>query len=445
MMLFSFILFAILFINVNSSSSNCTNRELIEQSLNKVHIPGAVIIVVDANNILYEQAFGYQSLTSLKPMNIDQSIFALASISKTFIAVAVMQLVEKKLVNLDTDINMYLSDNRKIFHPIYTNNSITLRKLLSHSASIAVDSVLQSTFFQPGDNAFLKETLSDLCFKYLNPNTSNWLPRPPGNVTFYSNEGTSLAALVVERITKMSYDKYVEENIFKPLNIDISKTGVRLSDFSNTNEFVEHYAYNASLLPLWNQEFPLLNITQMKGNLSTWLHISLFGFSGYPAGLLRMSARSLSLFLRMFINNGYPLLSSESIIEMKTIVGNNQIYPYQPNFDNNSSQRLPARRYGLCWNWRTLSDGRQYIGHGGTLPGMTHLMLVNEKHNTGVIILTNSDTNAPIDLTPQIFETIENIHMSLFKCFEKNHANSFLWNSNQLFWGFYVLFIIFNR
>jgi CubicO group peptidase (beta-lactamase class C family) len=89
-----------------------------------------------------------------------------------------------------------------------------------------------------------------MCFKYLSPNTLNWLPRPPGNVTLYSNEGSSLAALVVERIIKMPYDQYVKENILNPLNINIRKTGVRLADFQNTDELVKHYAYtfNSSFL-----------------------------------------------------------------------------------------------------------------------------------------------------------------------------------------------------
>ncbi|CAF4342002.1 unnamed protein product, partial [Adineta steineri] len=177
-----------------------------------------------------------------------------------------MQLVEKELIDLDTDINQYLSEpNRKIFHPRYPSHSITLRKLLSHSASIAVNSKLQDTFYQLGDTAFTQSTLADMCFTHINPNTSNWLPKPPGSVTFYSNEGSALAALVVERVTKTPYNQYIKDNILKPLNIDINKTGFRLADFPNREELVKHYTYvfNTSFLEQWNQKIPQLNVAQM--------------------------------------------------------------------------------------------------------------------------------------------------------------------------------------
>jgi CubicO group peptidase (beta-lactamase class C family) len=254
---------------VVSNSSNCPNQQSIKESLEKVHIPGAAIIVVNATHILYQQAFGYQSLSPTEPMDIDKSIFPLASISKTFIAAAVMQLVEKELIDLDTDINQYLSEpHKRIFHPQYPTHPITLRKLLSHSASIAVSSQEQNKFYKPGDAAF-EESLTDFCYKYVNPNTSYWLPKPPGSVTSYSNEGTSLAALVVERVSNMSYIQYVKENILKPLGVDTNKIGVQLADFANTEDVVKHYSYafNTSSLEWWNQRIPQLNITQTPVNV----------------------------------------------------------------------------------------------------------------------------------------------------------------------------------
>ncbi|CAF4040932.1 unnamed protein product [Rotaria sp. Silwood1] len=203
-------------------------------------------------------------------MNIEKSIFSLASLSKTFIAAAVMQLVEQELVDLDIDVNQYLSEPQKrIFHPQYPLHSITLRQLLSHSASIYISRQVQNTYYRSGDDAF-NESLADICFKYVNPNMPHWLPKPPGTVASYSDEGSSVAALVVERVSNMSYIDYVKQKILKPLGIDITKVGIRLSDFKNTEDLVKHYSYafNTSYIQRWQQLLPQLNITQISVNIS---------------------------------------------------------------------------------------------------------------------------------------------------------------------------------
>ncbi|CAF3591669.1 unnamed protein product [Rotaria sp. Silwood1] len=197
-------------------------------------------------------------------MDVNQSIFVLASLSKTFIAVAVMQLVESKQLDLDTDINEYLSSpNQRISNPQYPCHSITLRQLLSHSASIGSNLEMEMAFGGFDDDAFSKMSLADACFTYLNHNASNWLPKQPGTVRLYSNVGTSLAALVVERLTQMPYEHYVREKILKPLGIDVKKAGFRLADIENRQELVKHYVFNASYLDQWIQLATILNVTQV--------------------------------------------------------------------------------------------------------------------------------------------------------------------------------------
>jgi len=247
-----------------ASTRECPSRAIIEQSLLDAHIPGAVIVVVNATDILYQEAYGHHSLHPVKMMDVDKSIFVLASISKTFIVTAVMQLVEANRLDLDTDINQYLSSlNQRISHPQYPAHIITLRQLLSHSASIGVNEETDLTLVQPEDDALTRISLAETCFTYLSHNASNWLPKPPGTVTLYSNVGTSLAGLVVECVTQMPYEHYVREKILKPLGIDVKKASFRLSDFKDREELVKHYAFNASYLKEWNQGLPQLNITKV--------------------------------------------------------------------------------------------------------------------------------------------------------------------------------------
>ncbi|CAF3762381.1 unnamed protein product [Rotaria sp. Silwood1] len=221
----------------------------------------------------------------------------------------------------------------------------------------------------------------------------HWLPKPPGTVASYSDEGSSVAALVVERVSNMSYIDYVKQKILKPLGIDITKVGIRLSDFKNTEDLVKHYSYafNTSYIQRWQQLLPQLNITQISDNLPTWLYISHYGFGTYPAGLLRMSASTLSIYLRMFLSNGSSILRPQSITEMRTVVGGGLIPFYSQESSSNSTVQQVLSEFGLSWYWQTMKDGRRYIGHSGAMPGMIHLMLVNEKNNLGVILLSNAD------------------------------------------------------
>lgn len=137
----------------------------------------------------------------------------------------------------------------------------------------------------------------------------------------------------------------------------------------------------------------------------------------YPAGLLRMSARSVSIFLRMFMSDGFPLLSALAVAEMRKVVpvSTPTADSRAPYIDN---WRLESIGYGVIWSWRKASNGRRFIGHSGTIPGFSHSMLVNEQGTIGVIFLTNGDAYSNDDLTKKMGDTLADIRMSLFECFE---------------------------
>ena len=137
----------------------------------------------------------------------------------------------------------------------------------------------------------------------------------------------------------------------------------------------------------------------------------------YPAGLLRMSARPLSVFLRMFMSNGKPLLSARSVAEMRKKVPMNALTP--PSREKADAWRLESEGYGVIWSWRKASNGRRFIGHSGTIPGSSHSMLVNEQGTIGVLFLTNADVYSNDDLTKKMGDKLASIRMSLFECFEK--------------------------
>ena len=241
----------------------CPNEEILNEKLSNIHIPGAAIVVVNQSSILYEKSFGYESIGSSKLIRINESIFTLASLSKTFLSIGVMQLVELNQLDLDEDINQYLLPRMKIIHPYFPNAKITTRHLLTHSSGIGLNLLEQNKFYLP-DDRFIQTNLGDLIENYLKKNES-WLPIPPSNITFYSNVGAGLAAFIIERISGISFEEYVHEKILKILNIDEKEASYRLSDFQEQkNNLVDHYVYNVSWLQTFQQDIPQLNITRVN-------------------------------------------------------------------------------------------------------------------------------------------------------------------------------------
>ena len=258
------LLFLVSFTNINRITSDCPpSKASIQTLLDKTFIPGVSLIVAKPNEILYQQQVGYQSppiSDERRAINASSSVFMLASISKTFVVVATMQMVEANRLNLDADINEYLSPRMKISHPFFPNTTITTRHLLTHSSGIGLNNVEQNKFYLPGDT-FTQIDLGELIGNYLKLNES-WLPFPPGNITFYSNVGACLAAYIVERLAGISFEEYLHEKVLKVLDVDKTKASYRLSDFQkNKNGLMDHYIYNASWLQALQEEIPQLNIT----------------------------------------------------------------------------------------------------------------------------------------------------------------------------------------
>ena len=257
--------FLIALVKANTKQSQCPpTAATIQPLLDKAFMYGAAIIAVNASGIVYQKSFGYDSpLNSSQRQPIDalNSVFLLASISKTFIAVAVMQMVEANRLNLDADINQYLSPMLNVVHPQYPNVTITMRHLLMHASGIGANAAVEIESYTVGDT-FTQINLGDVLTEYFN-GTSGWLPIPPGNRTSYSNAGTNVAAFVVERLAGMRFDLYVQDRILKPLGITEKMGGYRLSGFDQSS-LVGNYLYNESISPQLDVFLKHLNATTVS-------------------------------------------------------------------------------------------------------------------------------------------------------------------------------------
>jgi CubicO group peptidase (beta-lactamase class C family) len=179
-------------------------------SLAEGDLAGAVVVVVKDGKILASKGYGHMDVASKKPVTPDATLFRPGSVSKLFTWTAVMQQVEEGKIDLDADINAYL--DFKI--PALDGKPITMRHLLTHTAGF--DERLKNMLMTDP-----KKLVSNEAW------LKSWVPRriaPAGEVSAYSNYGAGLAGYIVERVSGLPFDAYVEQRIFQPL-------GMRRSSF----------------------------------------------------------------------------------------------------------------------------------------------------------------------------------------------------------------------
>lgn len=145
-------------------------------------------------------------------------VYCVASISKMFTTTAVMQLVEKGKVDLDAPVTRYVTDF-KMADSRYKD--ITVRMLLNHSSGLMGGQLMNAFLFEDNDTYYHDSLLQRL--------RSERLKADPGAFSVYCNDGFVLAEIVVERVSGMSFTKYLEKNICAPLGLSHTKTPLSLT------------------------------------------------------------------------------------------------------------------------------------------------------------------------------------------------------------------------
>lgn len=181
---------------------------LLPGALRRDGIAGAVVVVVKDGEVLLQKGYGYADVAAEQPVDPARTLFRPGSNSKLFTATAALQLVEQQRLELDADVNRYLDFSI----PPAFGQPITLRHLLTHTAGLE-DSVRDLVFHEESGlqplGAYLREHLPARI-------------DPPGRVPAYSNYGMALVGYIVERVSGMPFEEYVERNILQPLGMEHS-------------------------------------------------------------------------------------------------------------------------------------------------------------------------------------------------------------------------------
>jgi len=317
-------------------------------------IPGAAIVIVHEGEIIFSRGYGYTDMSNSISIDPATTVFEYGSVSKISTWVAVMQLVEQGMIDLDADIHNYLPEyfsERMAFE-----HTFTMRDLLNHAAGFA-DIQLEAAF----DAQQIEENIT------LHDGLIRIQPRQifePGTASAYSNFGTGLAGFVVEYMTDTCFAAYERTHIFLP------------SGMQNTLNQPEWFG---------NDDFSVnLATPHTRDAAGNFSEAPLFYSPMYPAGTIRGTAEDLARFAIALMpepGESGPLFENrESLDNM-----------FSPSYDDPSI--LQGTHHGLGLRHRPTAMGTPvYTQLGGTLGSFSSFAIAPEE-GFGIILLTNNDAN----------------------------------------------------
>ena len=313
---------------------------IVPLQLERSDIAGASVMVMQNGQVLLRKGYGYADLKNKKPVDPAVTLFRLASISKLFTWVSVMQLVEQGKLDLDTDVNRYLDFQ---IRPAFSQ-PVTLRNLMTHTGGF--EEVIRDIIVTDPKQAV---TLRDFLIR-------NQPQRlfPPGTIPAYSNYGVGIAGYIVQRVSGQPFEQYVEQHIFSPLKMEHST----------------FYQPPRTLLRrLPSEGYP--TDTEKPP-------IGFEIFNPVPAGGVSSTAADMGRFGQALLNGGE--LDGNRILTPETLQA-----MWTSQFRSND--QMPPLCMGFYETWR---NGLHWIGHEGDLVAFHSLFMLEPANKLMLFISYNS-------------------------------------------------------
>jgi CubicO group peptidase (beta-lactamase class C family) len=360
------ILLLILVIVKGHAQFEKTEQDL-QTIMKKFSVVGLSVAVVKNNEIVYTHSFGLKDIESNTPLS-DQNIFRIASISKSFSATAIMQLVEAKKLSLDDDFSKLIGF--KIRNPKYPDKVITLRMVLSHTSSIN-DSQGYFTLdtINPDKNKDWAKCYNDY---------------EPGKGYQYCNLNYNMTGAVIEKFSGERFDVYVKHHILNPLNL----YGGYCVDSLDKSRFATLYAFDSASRQFTPSPAAYSPRRDEFKNYVMGYTTPLFS----PTGGMKISATDLAKYMTMHMNggtyNGVKIISKKSSAIMQTPLSEEE-------------------GYGLAiTNINDLIPGKIMTGHTGSAYGLYSAMFFHPKEKFGIVVITNGSYTTYTNYIPDVTRTI---------------------------------------
>jgi len=284
------------------------------------HSPSGTVSIVKDGRLIFTKGYGFQDIENHVRVDPEKTLFRPGSISKLFTWVAVMQMVEQGKLDLDVDVNTYITSFQ--IKDTFPGQPVTMRHIMTHTAGFE-ESSLGHLIIQDVTKAL---PLAKALAKY-QPERVN----PPGVQTAYSNYATSVAGLIVANLSGMEFADYIKEHIFDVLGMNSSSFKEPLPNNLNKDMAIA-YAFDGARY--------VAKPFEIIANFS-------------PAGALSSTATDMAKFAQAIMKggqyNGARILSEDTTKQMLT-----------RNFSHDD--RMMGMALGF---YETEQNGYRLIGHGG--------------------------------------------------------------------------------
>ncbi|WP_149494869.1 serine hydrolase [Roseiconus lacunae] len=338
--------------------------------------PGVSIAVTDKGKVAFSGAYGYADVAKREPVTTE-SLFRIASLSKPITAVAILQLVEDGMLQLDDPVLDYLDAEDSIaaagekFDERF--RKITIRHLLQHRGGWdrgqSFDAMFRSVEFAEQFNVPPPAT-PDIVIKAM---FTYPLDFDPGHRYAYSNFGYCLLGRVIENLTDQSYESYVQEQVLKPIGVTAMRIGKSRLDQRSENEV--RYYHSGDAESVFSDD---LNETV------PWPYGGWFLEAMDAHGAWIASATDLAKFAAAFDNPDHcPILSRESIEAM---------FARPPGLAGHDDEgNAKDRYYSLGWSIVDIPKGVNQW-HTGSLAG-TATIMIRRHDGKNFVALFNARTS----------------------------------------------------
>lgn len=345
---------------VSNENSHEAIDTYVQEQLHRLHIPGASLAVIESDKIVHLRGFGQARPGGETPT--PHTPFFIGSLTKSITALAVMQLVEARKVELDAPVQRYLPWFR-VVNP-EASAQMTVRHLLNQTSGMPL---MASEIVMADFNDSL-----DATERQVRALSTLKISRPVGSKCEYSNFNYNILGLIIEATSGEAYPDYIRKHIFVPLDMHHSYTSKQVAQEHSLAVGHRHW---------FGLPFPVPNWPVPRSSL--------------PAGQLISCTEDMAHYLIAHLNGGRygatQILSSHGIDEMHRGVMELKL------------GELSGGLYGMGWFEIDLGQVKIY-SHGGNVPDFSAFMALIPGQKKGIVLLLNADPYGLPMITEEIGE-----------------------------------------